>query len=245
MNRSALAVLLAAAFSATACASAGAQGVATPADPLEPLNRAVFAFNEALDDTVAEPVARAYSNVVPEVFRVTIGNVFSNARDLWTSVNQLLQGKPREAASDFSRFFLNTTYGFIGFADIATPLGFEKHREDFGQTLGRWGVGPGPYLVLPLFGASSLRDGAGLVFDVTTDPLSYANDSVSARNTTIGLRLVDNRAGLLRAGQVLEGAALDKYSFVRDGYLQRRINLIWDGDPPARLEPDPDPKENQ
>lgn len=226
------AALLAAALSSTACAT-GSPGARSPNDPFEPFNRAMFSLNETLDDAVAEPAARAYVNVVPEALRVTAGNVFSNVRDLWTAANQLLQGKPREAVSDFARVFVNTTVGFAGFADVATPLGLERHREDFGQTLGRWGVASGPYLVLPVFGPSSVRDGFGLVGDLMADPVTRSVDRVDVRNSVRALRIVDGRASLLGAGRVLEGAALDKYTFVRDGYLQRRRNLIWDGDPPS------------
>lgn len=240
MTRTARALLIAAALSMTACASTGP---GTRGDPLEPLNRAVFAFNEAVDDVVAEPAARAYVAVVPEAFRVTAANVFANLRDLWTAANQLMQGKPREAMSDLGRFLINSTFGFAGFADIASDLGFERHREDFGQTLGRWGVGQGPYLVLPLFGPSSLRDGAGLYVDMAVDPVR-AIDPADARNTAQALRLVDTRAGLLKAGRVLEGAALDKYVFVRDGYLQRRRNQVWDGDPPPEPDDASEPKED-
>ena len=220
------------ALSATACATTAPGG---RADPLEPLNRAVFAVNEVLDDVVTEPAAKVYVAVVPEALRVTASNVFENLRDLWTAANQLLQGKPREAMSDLGRFLINSTFGFAGFADIASDLGFERHREDFGQTLGRWGIPQGPYLVLPVFGPSTLRDGVGLYADMVADPVG-AIDPIDARNAARGLRIVDTRASLLKAGRVLEGAALDKYTFVRDGYLQRRRNLVWDGDPP----PDPD-----
>jgi phospholipid-binding lipoprotein MlaA len=231
MRPAARALLLAAALSLSACATTAPGG---RADPLEPLNRAVFAVNEALDDVVAEPAAKVYVAVVPEALRVTASNVFDNLRDLWTAANQLLQGKPREAMSDLGRFLINSTFGFAGFADIASDLGFERHREDFGQTLGRWGVPQGPYLVLPVFGPSTLRDGFGLYADMVADPVG-AIDPIDARNAARGLRVVDTRASLLKAGRVIEGAALDKYSFVRDGYFQRRRNLVWDGDPP----PDP------
>lgn len=230
MNRSTLAATaFAAAVVLPGCATT--QG-ANPADPLEPMNRAVFAFNEAADKAVVKPVAQAYDTVVPELFRFLIGNFFSNLGDVWTSVNQLLQGKPREAVSDAARVLINSTLGFAGVADPASEMGFEKHREDFGQTLGRWGVGSGPYLVLPILGPSSLRDGAGLVADYGFDPIGAAN-SEGVRNNAYLLRAIDTRASLLQAEKVVEGAALDKYSFIRDGYLQRRKSLIWDGDPPA------------
>jgi phospholipid-binding lipoprotein MlaA len=234
------AAMLAAVLSNVACAS-GSPGGRTASDPFEPFNRAMFSFNETLDDVVAEPAARAYVNVVPEAFRVTAGNVFANIRDLWTAANQLLQGKPREAIADFSRVFINTTVGFAGFADVAAPLGFERHREDFGQTLGRWGIESGPYLVLPVFGPSTVRDGVGLVGDLMADPVTRTADRVDVRNSVRALRIVDDRAALLSAGRVLDGAALDKYTFVRDGYLQRRYNLVWDGDPPSDRDPADEP----
>lgn len=234
MNGLARVLALAAALLLSGCATTGP---GSRADPLEPMNRAVFAFNDALDEAVVAPTARAYVRVVPEAIRVTARNVFSNLRDLWTAANQLLQGKPREAASDFGRFFLNSTLGFAGFADVASDLGFERHREDFGQTLGRWGVGQGPYLMLPFLGPSTIRDTVGLAADLTVDPIASI-DRIDARNVIRGTRLLDDRASALRASRVLEGAALDKYTFVRDGYLQRRRNLVWDGDPPP--EPDED-----
>lgn len=242
-----LAAALAVQLLLAGCASTAGPGTRTAAagaraasDPLEPFNRAVFGFNEALDDILLEPAARVYANVVPELFRVSIGNVYSNVGDLWTAANQLLQGKPRLAASDLARFTFNSTLGFAGVADIATEMGFEKHREDFGQTLGSWGVGAGAYLVLPILGPSSLRDGLGLQLDIATDPV-YRIDRVGQRNNAATLRIIDTRAALLRAGRVLDEAALDKYSFVRDGYLQRRRNLVWDGDPPPEPGPQDEP----
>lgn len=211
------------------CATAG--GPAAGRDPLEPVNRAVFRFNEEVDRAVLKPVARGYRDVVPEEMRNLVGNFFGNLADLWTAANQLLQGKPGKAASDLSRFVINSTLGFAGIADIATPAGFEKHNEDFGQTLGRWGIPAGPYLVLPLLGPSSLRDAPALVADYRGD-LVMAIDSEGRRNNSALLRVVDTRASLLKLERVVEGAALDRYSFVRDGYLQRRRNQVYDGDPP-------------
>ena len=223
------------ALALSGCATAGGTGAqggqASRVDPLEPFNRAVFGFNEFVDRNALEPAARAYDTVVPELFRFMIGNFFSNVGDVWTAANQLLQGKPREAVSDASRVLINSTLGFLGVADVATEMGLEKHREDFGQTLGRWGVGAGPYLVLPLFGPSSVRDGIGLTADMFADPLREI-DSEGRRNNLRAVRILDTRATLLRAGDVVEGAALDKYSFMRDGYLQRRHSQVWDGEPP-------------
>jgi len=218
------------------CATAG--GPAAGRDPLEPMNRAVFEFNDAVDRAVLKPVAKAYHDRLPEDFRAIVGNFFGNLADLWTAVNQLLQGKPAEAASDLSRFAINSTLGFAGLADIATPAGFDKHHEDFGQTLGRWGVPTGPYLVLPLLGPSNFRDAPARIADAQGD-LVLTIDSAGRRNNAIVVRTIDDRAGLLRAERLVEGAALDRYAFIRDGYLQRRRNLVYDGNPP--MSPDDAP----
>ncbi|MCL4185149.1 MAG: VacJ family lipoprotein [Burkholderiaceae bacterium] len=234
---------LAAALLLGGCAST--TGPAAARDPLEPMNRAVYRFNDAVDRAVLKPVAQRYQQVVPEGFRNVIGNVFGNLADLWTAANQLLQGKPVEAVSDLSRFVLNSTLGFAGLADIATPAGFEKHNEDLGQTLGRWGVPAGPYLVLPLLGPSSLRDAPSLYVDYQADPLRVV-ESTASRNGLAALRVVDTRAGLLRAERVVEEAALDRYALIRDGYLQRRRNQVYDGDPPPTPDDDPgyDPEDD-
>ena len=209
----------------------GAGNYPVARDPFEPVNRAVFAFNDSLDEWAIRPAAVAYTKVVPEVLRIAVHSMASNISDLWVAANQLLQGKPALAGSDLLRFAINTTLGVGGLADVATPMGLEKHREDFGQTLGRWGVPPGPYLVAPLFGPSSVRDGLGIWADVVGDPVVRLG-TVSERNTYSGIRILDTRAGLLSADGLLRGAALDRYSFVRDGYLQRRRNQVYDGDPP-------------
>jgi len=232
------AACVALAFCAAGCATTGA--VYGPrADPLESMNRAVFGFNEALDTALIRPVATAYTNVVPEPVRFIVSNVLSNIADVWTAANQLLQGKPREAASDLARFAINTTAGFAGFADLASELGLEKHREDFGQTLGRWGVASGPYLVLPILGPSSARDAPGFAADVVADPLRRVA-STGQLNNTWAARFIDTRVSLLKGEKVVEGAALDKYAFIRDAYLQRRRSLVWDGDPPPLPEDDAD-----
>ncbi len=214
------------------CASTGQQGGARDkTDPLEPMNRAVFAFNDAVDRAVLKPVAQKYTDWLHPGVRGMVTNFFGNLGDAWTSVNQLLQGKPYLALTDFTRFTVNTTFGFLGIVDLASELGLEKHKEDFGQTLGRWGVGPGPYLVLPLLGMSTVRDTVGLVPDYYGYPLVYTNHDRyywSART----LEFVNIRAGLLPAEKLLEAATLDKYSAYRNGYLQRRRNQVYDGDPP-------------
>lgn len=210
------------------CASTG-----TPVarDPLESVNRAVFSVNDRIDAMVLKPVAKTYVAVVPEVARLIVSSMLANVTDVWTAANQLLQGKPAAAASDLLRVAFNSTLGLAGMADVATSLGLEKHREDFGQTLGVWGVPSGPYLVLPLLGPSSVRDGAGFAFDWLGDPTRQVL-STGERNHLTLTRLIDTRAALLPAEAMLGGAALDKYSFIRDGYLQRRRSQVYDGDPP-------------
>lgn len=222
------------------CATSG-----NPKDPIEGFNRAVFAFNDTVDKAVVKPVAQGYEAVVPLPGRAGITNFFSNVGDVFIAVNNLLQGKAGEAVSDIGRVAVNSTVGILGLFDIASELGLEKHEEDFGQTLGRWGVGDGAYVVLPFLGPRTLRDTAGFVVDTYADPVYYVSD-VPTRNILIGTRFVNNRAQLLPAEKVLDEAALDKYAYVRDAYLQRRRNLIYDGNPPkmddrsAGLERSPD-----
>jgi phospholipid-binding lipoprotein MlaA len=213
------------------CASLPAGSSRVAHDPLEPMNRAIFAVNDTIDAALIKPVARVYVENVHEGIREVFSNMFGNVADVWTAVNQLLQGKPVEALGDLSRFVINSTLGFFGVADVATSFGFEKHREDFGQTLGVWGLGSGPYLVLPFFGPSSLRDSAAFPLDFSTDPVPKISD-IAIRNSSSAVRLIDTRAKLLPAEKLIEGGALDKYSFIRDGYLQRRRNLVYDGNPP-------------
>jgi phospholipid-binding lipoprotein MlaA len=199
-------------------------------DPLEPFNRRVALVNDVIDDYFLRPVARAYDDYTPEVLRMIARNFLSNLLDPYIAVNNLLQGKPRAAFSDIGRFTFNTTFGFLGFGDPATDIGLEKHREDFGQTLGVWGVPPGPYLVLPLFGPSSFRDGTGFAVDAYA-ALINRFDNVAFRNSMAALELIDVRARLLPTQRVLE-EALDRYLLVRDSFLQRRRNLVYDGEPP-------------
>jgi phospholipid-binding lipoprotein MlaA len=212
------------------CATSG-----NPKDPLEGFNRAMFAFNDALDAVAIKPVAQGYEAVMPAPLRTGVTNFFANIADLFIGINNLLQGKPEQALSDLGRVVINSTIGILGLFDVASEAGLEKHEEDFGQTFGRWGVGDGAYLVLPFFGPRTVRDTVGLALDVKTDPVAHLSD-VATRNSLLALRLIDNRADLLPADKVIEQAALDKYSYVRDGYLQRRRNLIYDGNPPRSLD---------
>lgn len=227
MTRLASAVLLAAVL-LSGCASTGGN----PKDPWEGYNRAMYSFNDAVDRAVLKPVAKGYDKVAPLPVRVGVGNVFGNLGDAWTGVNNLLQGKFVDGASDFGRVVVNSTVGILGVFDVATPLGLARHDEDFGQTLGTWGVGDGPYVVLPFFGPKTLRDAAGFGVDATADPVGHRDHDVAVRNSAMGLRLVHQRAELLPAEGVIDQAATDRYAYIRDAYLQRRLSLIHDGNPP-------------
>jgi phospholipid-binding lipoprotein MlaA len=220
--------LVACLFLAGGCATTG-EG--DPRDPLEGWNRGVYKFNEKFDDYLARPVAETYQDWVPREVRTRVRNFFGNLADPFIGVNNILQGKFSEGFDDWTRFLLNTTVGLAGVHDVATDLGLEKHNEDFGQTFGRWGAGTGPYLVLPIFGSSNVRDGIGLAADIYTDPMGEVRP-IDVRNTLAVTRGVQTRADLLGASRVLEQAALDKYVFQRDAYLQRRRSLVYDGRPP-------------
>ena len=200
---------------------------ANPRDPLEAFNRGVSGFNDAVDNAVLKPVATVYRDVTPSLVQTGVNNFFGNLGDVLSAANAGLQLRPRVAVENLMRVSVNTVFGLGGLLDIATEMGIERTRVDFGQTLGRWGVPSGPYLVMPIFGPSSIRDASGFVVDNSGDLVGRVSD-VSSRNSLTALRVVDTRAGLLRATNLLEGAALDKYSFVRDLYLQRRDNQIMD-----------------
>lgn len=207
------------------CASTG-----NPRDPLEPINRGIYQFNDGVDKVLIKPAARFYRFAIPEFMRTGVSNFFSNLNDVIVALNSLLQGKLAQAGSDAARLIVNSTFGVLGLFDLATGIGLEKHNEDFGQTLGYWGIGDGPYLVLPLIGPSSARDTVGWVGDYYTWPVTYV-ESDRERNILIAVRLISVRADLLEASRILETAALDPYEFVRDAYLQRRRNLVYDGKP--------------
>jgi phospholipid-binding lipoprotein MlaA len=211
---------------------AGCATVHNP-DPLESLNRKTFALNESVDKAVLAPVARTYRRVVPAPVRTGVGNVFSNTKDLWSAINLGLQGRPAEGASDALRFGTNTVFGVLGIFDVATRVGLEKHGEDFGQTLGVWGVGPGAYLVLPLLGPSSLREAASFPLDAL-GTVSLSGSDVALGNSLMALELTDGRATLLPVTDMVDRVALDKYSFVRDAWLQRRQHLVNNNKPAER-----------
>src|SRR5689334_12847351 len=210
------------------CATTGA---GDPKDPWEGFNRGVFSFNEGLDKAVLKPVATGYQKVVPAFAREGVTNFFANLEDVGTGLNNILQGKPGQGASDLGRVVVNSLFGVLGLWDVATPMGLEKHYEDFGQTLGVWGVQSGPYLVLPLLGPSTARDAPAKI----VDPSWYYSTYVDPESVYWGLwtlEKVRTRANLLGAGSVVEQAALDKYSFIRDAWMQRRRSQVYDGNPP-------------
>lgn len=206
----------------TGCATTTATGPANPADPLESMNRGIYSFNEGLDEAVFKPVATAYQAVTPRVARAGVTNFFDNLGDAWSFVNNLLQGQGEGAYNSMVRFSVNSVLGIGGLFDIASEAGIERKKQDFGQTLGRWGVPTGPYLVLPFWGPSTVRDTGGMVVDAFGYPANTIDD-VRWRNSLYALRVVNRRADLLKAGDVLDSVALDKYSLVRDVYLRSRI----------------------
>ncbi len=199
-------------------------------DPIEGFNRMVYNFNEAVDRTVFKPVAKGYQKVVPDPVDKGVTNFFGNLEDVVTTFNDLLQFKFRQGGSDAMRVLINSTIGLLGVIDVATSMGFEKNDEDFGQTLGYWGVGTGPYLMLPIFGPSSVRDFTGRIVDAAAfDPI-YMIDHVPTRNTLRLIEGVDKRADLLGASNVMEQAALDRYNFLKESYFQQREHAVNDGE---------------
>lgn len=225
-----------------AAAQAAPEAARSPNDPLESYNRVMFGFNEAVDRVLLAPLARGYVAVVPELVRTGVTNVFGNFADAWSAINQVLQGKGEAAATMTARVATNTLFGLGGLFDVASDLGMERQSEDFGQTLGRWGVPPGPYFVWPVLGPSTIRDSAGRPLDMAWSPSLVVQHEPTAFALS-GLQLIDTRAGLLGATNVLGSIALDKYVFVREAYLARRRNLVYDGDPPEEAPPpEPAPK---
>jgi phospholipid-binding lipoprotein MlaA len=204
----------------------------TPGDPLEGWNRGVQRFNDAVDDAVLAPVARTYRDVVPEPLRQGVGNFFGNLGDGWSAVNQFLQGKAEAGLNMTMRVATNTVFGLGGVLDVATEAGLERRSEDFGQTLATWGVGSGPYLVLPLLGPSTVRDTAALPLDLSATSTSLVTGDAGAQLGGTVLGVIHGRSTLLTASRLLDDIALDRYSFLRDAYLARRRNLIHDGNPP-------------
>ncbi len=223
-------LVLLAAFALGGCVTLPTQATPDPRDPLERLNRSTYAFNDGLDRAIFKPVARGYRQVTPRFVQTSVSNFFSNAEYPVTLANNLLQGKFTAAASDTARFVLNTTFGLGGLLDPATASGLDRNKEDFGQTLGRWGVPPGPYIMVPFLGPYTLRDGLGSFVDDFAEPRAYLEDD-STRWMLWAADKFDRRVRLLDADALLERTG-DSYAFVRSAYLQRREYLVRDGDVP-------------
>jgi len=214
-----------------------------PRDPMESWNRGVFGFNDAVDRAVVKPVATAYRDVLPHWLRTGVGNFFNNLEDVWSAVNNALQLRGLDTADSLGRVVINTTMGLGGLLDVASEMNMERHPANFGLTLGRWGVGPGPFVVIPFLGSSTLRDTVAMSLDIPANPVRRVDDDATRNGLTL-LNLIDTRATYLKAGEVVEDAALDKYSFTRDAYLQRRRNQVYDGNPPDEdLPPEPSPEQ--
>lgn len=226
------AALALAAFMLGGCATGPS---ANPHDPLEPFNRGVYQFNDTVDRAVVKPVATVYRDVLPSPIRTGVSNFFYNLQDAWSIVNNALQLKPEQTGNSFFRFGVNTVFGLGGVLDIATEMRIERSTEDFGQTLGRWGVGTGPYLVLPLLGPSTVRDAAALPVDMKGNLVSHIDD-VPTRNSATALNLLSQRSRLLQATDMLDQVALDPYTFTRDAFLQRRRSAVYDGNPPDEVD---------
>jgi phospholipid-binding lipoprotein MlaA len=220
-------ILLLAGLILSGCASTSSSG--NPKDPFEGFNRSMYSFNDTLDRAVLKPVAQGYKAVMPDPAIKMVHNFFSNIDDIFVTGNDLLQLKFAQAASDFTRVWVNSTFGVFGLFNVADRL--EKHNEDFGQTLGYWGVSSGPYLVLPLLGPSSVRDGSGLAVDSYFGVIENIPD-IPTRNSLWASNKIDQRVQLLDTEKILEDTVVDRYSFIRDGYLMRRQSLVYDGDPP-------------
>ncbi|MDI9856087.1 VacJ family lipoprotein [Comamonas sp. 17RB] len=214
---SAIAAVSASALVLGGCAATGSN----PQDPYESFNRKVQSFNDGVDDAVLKPVATAYQTVTPQPVRTGVGNFFGNVGDLWSMVNHLLQGNGLQAYNHMVRFTTNTVLGIGGLLDIATEMGVDRQKQDFGRTLGAWGIKPGPYLVLPFLGPSTVRDTVALPADWRGNVLTELRP-ISHRNALVGLKVVDDRARLLKAGDIVDSVALDRYSLLRDVYLQSR-----------------------
>lgn len=216
-----------------------------PKDPFEPLNRGIYQFNDTMDKAVLKPAAKGYNAVMPTAGRVMVRNFFSNLDDIIVTLNDLLQFKLKQAFSDSGRLLINTTVGAFGLVDAASATGYPKHNEDFGQTLGYWGVESGPYLMLPFFGPSSFRDGIGLYVDSKPSRISRIKE-MRTRNQVVLVKGIARRAALVDQEKVLDQAVLDRYSFIRDAYLLRRQSLVYDGNPPRiKYDDEYDDEDNQ
>jgi len=220
-----------AAFAVLALGLGGCATAPSNVDPLEPFNRAMYSVHEVVDGHVIKPIAEGYVKVTPRPIRTGVSNVFGNLDDLFSGINNLLQGNPARAGDDFGRVLLNSTIGFAGIFDIASDAGIQKDEQDFGITFGKWGVPNGPYLFVPLFGPTTFRDGAGWIVRIFSSPVGYM-DNVALRNSITGVNYLDARARALDAESVLDTASLDRYRFLRGAYLKSRRYKVYDGKPP-------------
>ncbi len=218
-------------ITAVALAGCASSRPSNPADPFEPVNRSIYKFNDTVDKAVIKPVARGYKAAIPSVGRTMISNFFSNLDDIDVTANDLLQFKLVQGFSDGTRFVVNSTLGVFGLIDVASAGGLKKHDQDFGQTMGKWGIGNGPYLVLPILGPSTLRDSIGLYGDGYASPM-YQMSNMRARNQAYMLRGINRRSELLDQEKILDEAMIDPYEFMRDTYLLHRKSQIYDGNPP-------------
>lgn len=225
--KTAIKILVLSLATATSLRAVAAENANTNPDPWEPFNRKVYVFNDYLDRYFLKPVAKGYQTVTPQFVEDGVHHMFSNVSEVGNILNGLLQAKFINTAESGGRLIVNSTIGLLGFFDVASKMGLQQHEEDFGQTLGYWGVGPGPYLVVPFLGPRTIRDGAGSIADAFTDPVSEGIDHVPTRNEVLGVRVIDTRAQLIKAEELVTG---DRYIFIRDAYLQRRQFLINDGE---------------
>jgi phospholipid-binding lipoprotein MlaA len=222
---------------ALALVLAGCAAAPSRVDPLEPMNRALFEVNDVAEKVVIKPVVTVYQAVLPQFVRTGIANVFGNIDDLFSAVNGLLQGKLDKAGNDLGRVMVNSTFGLGGLIDVASDAGIERGNEDFGQTFGYWGLGQGPYLFIPFFGPTTVRDGTGFLVRIAAGPVGFIPD-VPVRNSLYGVGYVDLQSHASEAKSVAETAALDRYRFIRNGYLQKRRYDVHDGNPPREKEED-------
>ena len=221
---------------ALACALlAGCATTQSRVDPFEPWNRAMYQVHEAVDGGLIKPIAEGYVRTAPAPIRAGVSNFFGNIDDVFTGINHVLQGKRERAGDDFGRVLLNSTFGILGIFDPASEMGITKDKTDFGITFGKWGAPQGPYLFVPLFGPTTVRDGTGWLVRIYAGPIGYIND-VRVRNSLYGLNYLDTRAQLLDAEGVLDAAALDKYRYLRNAYLKARRYQVYDGKPPPEDE---------
>ena len=231
-------IALCAAASLFCVASHALASQADPRDPLESFNRSVYSFNDALDRAVIKPVATAYVKVTPHWMRKGVTNFFGNMGDVWYSVNNAITLKRQATSDSLGRVMINSTVGLLGFIDVASDMNIEKHPADFGLTLGRWGIGPGPYVMVPVLGPYTLRELVAWPVDYQGNLVSHVQDLPTREGLTV-LSVLDVRASYLKAGEVIEGAALDAYSFTRDSYFQRQRYRLYDGEEPESPEPAP------